>query len=201
MLNFKPKLNRGMTYVELIVVLSIFATLSSVSLFNYSKFQGKVNIKNLANDIAIRIVQAQRESLTGKFSASAALNWKPSYGLYFNVSTASNSKKFVYFTDANNSNSCDTSGCISPYSVTGEVNEIVSITKNNSISSIQLVGSGCPANVTNISIIFKRPNTAPQISSSPAVGCTISQVILNITSPQGATAKVKVYASGLIQIS
>ena len=51
--NKKIKKNAGMTYVELIVVLSIFAVLSSVAVFNYSEFQTKVDIKNLANDLFI----------------------------------------------------------------------------------------------------------------------------------------------------
>ncbi|KKQ07855.1 MAG: hypothetical protein US18_C0006G0001, partial [Parcubacteria group bacterium GW2011_GWB1_36_5] len=53
------KKNRGMTYVELIVVLSIFAVMSSIVLFNYGEFQAKVDIKNLASDIALKIVEAQ----------------------------------------------------------------------------------------------------------------------------------------------
>ena len=53
--NIKIKTNRGMTYVELIVVLSIFAVLSSVAIFNYGSFQDKVDIKNLGSDIALKI--------------------------------------------------------------------------------------------------------------------------------------------------
>ena len=54
--NKKIKGNRGMTYVELIVVLGIFAVMLSISMFNYKRFQGKVDIKNLANDIALKLV-------------------------------------------------------------------------------------------------------------------------------------------------
>ena len=56
----KMQKNRGMSYVELIVVLSIFAVLSSVILYNYGEFQAKVDIKNLASDIALQIVQSQK---------------------------------------------------------------------------------------------------------------------------------------------
>ena len=48
-----------MTYVELIVVLAIFAILSSVVMFNYGNFQAKVDIKNLGSDIALKIVRTQ----------------------------------------------------------------------------------------------------------------------------------------------
>ena len=61
--NFKVnKLNKGMTYVELIVVLSIFSIMTSIVLFNYNEFQAKVDIKVLANDIVLNIVEAQKVS-------------------------------------------------------------------------------------------------------------------------------------------
>ena len=69
--NWKLKIgnyNRGMTYVELIVVLSIFSIMTSVVLFNYGAFQAKVDIKNLASDIALKIVEAQKSALSGKLS-------------------------------------------------------------------------------------------------------------------------------------
>jgi prepilin-type N-terminal cleavage/methylation domain-containing protein len=56
---------RGMTYVELIVVLSIFSVISTIVIFNYKEFQAKVDIRNLANDVALKIVQAQKNSTTG----------------------------------------------------------------------------------------------------------------------------------------
>ena len=69
---------KGMTYVELIVVLSIFSAMTSVVLFNYGEFQAKVDIKNLASDIALKIVEAQKSSLSGKLPESFPVNWKPS---------------------------------------------------------------------------------------------------------------------------
>ena len=47
-----------MTYIELIVVLSIFAVMSSVVIFNYGLFQARIDIKNLASDIALKFVEA-----------------------------------------------------------------------------------------------------------------------------------------------
>src|SRR3989338_9773919 len=93
------KLNRGMTYVELIVVLMIFATISSIVLFNYQEFQTKVDIKNLASDIALKIVEAQKSAISGKLSAQGDFAPKPAYGIYFNLSPSTN---FVYFADFDN---------------------------------------------------------------------------------------------------
>ena len=81
---YNLKANAGMTYVELIVVLSIFAIMSGVVLFNYGTFQARVQIKNYANDIAMQIVQAQKDAMGGKMPANGSFpSGKPSYGVYF----------------------------------------------------------------------------------------------------------------------
>jgi len=83
-----PAKNRqaGMTYVELIVVLSIFAVMSGVTLFNYTAFEDKVNLQVLTSDIALEIVQAQKDSVYGRIPVqSVSLGWKPSYGVHFDI--------------------------------------------------------------------------------------------------------------------
>jgi prepilin-type N-terminal cleavage/methylation domain-containing protein len=72
-MNFKKlQKNKGMTYVELIVVLSIAGIIASISLFNYKDFQDRVDMKNLANDIALKIVEAQKSSIAGKIPLTGA---------------------------------------------------------------------------------------------------------------------------------
>src|ERR1035437_1408114 len=97
----KIKNNAGMSYIELIVVLTIFSVISSVVIFNYGNFQAKVDIKNLASDIALQVVQAQKSSLSGLLPPLAQEllvipGWKPSYGVYF---TTSDKTDFIYFVD------------------------------------------------------------------------------------------------------
>ena len=81
-INKKIKRNGGFTYVELIVVLSIFAIMSSVVIFNYGSYQTNVDIKVMANNIALKIVQAQKDATSGKWNPNELdNNWKPSYGI------------------------------------------------------------------------------------------------------------------------
>lgn len=198
----------GMTYLEVIVVLGIFSVLSSVALFNYNKFQAKVDIKNLANDIALKLVEAQRNSVSGKYGSGVIPNWKPSYGVYFNTGT---STQFVYFADKNNSGGCEASipNCPPPpYGPIGsEVLDVINITKGNTVSGLQVFGAGgsscaSPLAVTSLSALFKRPSSTPTITSTPSSQCTtISYVSINITSPQGNSASIKLYPSGRIQIN
>lgn len=191
-----------MTYVELVVVLGIMAVLSSVVMFNHGKFQGKIDVKTLANDIALKVVEAQKSSINGKWNSATALtNWRPSYGLYFNINNASNADKFIYFADLDNDLICDPPACTPSYTIANEVVDIVNITKGNTVSSIEVFGTGgCPATVQNITILFQRPNSSPMISSNPGLGCSVSYIVVNVTSPKGISAKIKIYASGRVQV-
>ena len=185
------KKNRGMSYIELIVVLSIFSVMTSVILFNYGEFQEKVDIKNLASDIALKVVEAQKSSLSGKLNSSAGSSWKPAYGVYFDISSP---KQFIYFVDLNNLNGYET----------GETLDTIIITKNNSISGIdRCTGITCiPSAISPLSINFKRPDSRAIFTDSnglPLTGFDYAQI--TILSPKGATAKIKIYPSGRIQIN
>ena len=186
------KLNKGMTYVELIVVLSIFSTMTSIVLFNYNKFEAKVDIKILANDIASKIVETQKYSTSGKWNPDALASWKPSYGLHFNLS---DNKNFIYFADLNNNSFYEDPDC------TGECLDQIIITKENSISGLEIFGTGCPASVDNLNVVFKRPDSSAIITSNPALACSISYVQISISSPELINSTIKVYPSGRIQIN
>lgn len=199
-----------MTYVELIVVLSIFAIMSSIAIFNYNGFQANVDIKNYASDIALQIVQAQKSSLSGLLPTLGGqiTGWKPSYGVYFstNSNKGADNKNIIYFTDLNNNGIFDSSFC------TGECLSKVTITKNNTISKLEIIPStttsctgvvsGNP--VTDLDITFKRPDSGTTIASGVAVlsPSNITCAQITVASPgNSVTSTIKVYPSGRIQIN
>lgn len=203
-LKSSKKTNEGMTYVELIVVLSIFSVMASIVMFNYGAFLGRVDIKNLSNDIALRVVQAQKDSLAGKLPPATQLaqlgpNWKPAYGFYANRIT--DNKSFIYFTDINQNGDLDDTTC----NGNGECLNKSIITKGNYISNMLVFyQDGSSASLHDLTITFKRPDSSAIIKSSliaqpPA--SPISYVEIDVVSPKGGTAKVKVYPSGRIQIN
>lgn len=192
--------SNGMTYVELIVVLSIFSALSSVVAFNYGDFQARVDIKNLASDIASKVVEAQKSSLDGKWNSYANADWKPGYGVYFDTSTLTSKKKIIYFADLNNNNLYGGGG---PVCASAECLDEINITKNNFISNIDKCStSSCASGsnaITSLGITFSRPS-----SSAFFTGATISgseYVQITIASPKGATALIKIYPSGRVQVN
>jgi len=204
-LNKKISYNRGMTYIELIVVLSIFAVLSGTAVYNHGIFQSKVEIKTLASDMALKIVESQKSSLSGKLpplsqQSQIDSTWKPSYGVYINPS--SDNKSFVYFVDLKNpaqNGLYNTSTC--PGS--GECLERITITKGNSISALNVFyqGDTNAYNLGDLTVTFKRPNSTPVIKSSTAFTSTINYIQITVISPKAQIAKIKLYPSGRVQIN
>lgn len=196
------KKNRGMSYIELIVVLSIFAVMSSIIIFNYQEFQTKVDMKNLASDIALKVVEAQKSSLAGELppfpqQSSIISTWKPSYGLYFNP--VSDNKSFTYFTDLNQNGIFDDVNC----SLNSECLEKINITKGNSISSLSVFyqGDATAYNFNDLTITFKRPNSSAVIKSTTPFANIVSYVQINIISPSQVKSNIKIYPSGRIQVN
>jgi len=204
-----------MTYVELIVVLSIFAVLSSVAIFNYGSFQDKVDIKNLGSDIALKILEAQKSSLSGLFPPQllvSPLTWKPSYGVYFwngsGASQGADSKNFIYFSDLDYSVPSQ-NGLFDDSDCMGECINKVTISKNNIISKLEVVptstsctGTVTGNSVTNLNIVFKRPNSGVMVSSSGAgvPPGTFNCVQITVSSPKFNTSVIKVFPSGRIEV-
>ncbi len=201
--------NRGMTYVELIVVLSIFSSLSAVVMFNYTAFQSRVDVKNLANDIALKVVEAQKFSTSGRIppgvQGTAYISnptLKPSYGIYTNPSA--DNKIFNFFTDLDQDGIFDTSVCPG----TGECLEKVSITKGNTISAVNpdyplsvfYHGDTTAYQLSDLTISFIRPNGSAVIKSATTLNSNINYVQISVLSPKGDQAFVKVYTSGKIEI-
>ena len=103
-LQFKKKLQdeKGFTLIELITVFMIMGIMSTILLFNFRTFNGKVQFENISQDIALRIVEAQKSAMTGKLNPNfVGRDVKPAYGVYFSSAPTAGTanKKFTYFTD------------------------------------------------------------------------------------------------------
>lgn len=193
---------KGMSYVELIVVLGIFSVLSAITMFNYGEFQAKIDIKNLSSDVAVKIVESQKVSNAGTFpppdkESLIAGSWKPSYGVHFFNPNIDN-KNFIYFVDANNDNQYfDGSDCA------GECMEKITIAKNNFVSNLAVfyTGDSNPHNINDLTISFSRTSAAPTFRSSSSFSASVSYFFITMSSPGGTSSGVKIYPSGRIQIN
>lgn len=207
----KKNRQSGMSYVELIVVLTIFSVLSSVVMYNYGDFQDRIDVKNLSSDIGLKVVEAQKFSLSGAYPPQAQQSqilsdWKPSFGLYFNLNNDGgpdkDSKSFVYFTDLDTQNGLfDSSKCPGA----GECIEKITITKGSSIYSL----GACHQNgadpcimkeIPDLHVTFSRPDSGAILSSEGVRLTDISYAQVKIISPKLFTSVINIYPSGRIQV-
>ncbi|MDO8659297.1 MAG: type II secretion system protein [Candidatus Parcubacteria bacterium] len=192
---------KGMSYVELIVVLGIFSVMTSISLFNYGSFQAKVDIKNLASDIALKVVEAQKSSLSGKLpplvqQGQVGPTWRPSYGIY--IDQATDNKSFSYFVDIDSSGFLSNPDCASG----GECLNKIPITKGNTISDLKVFyQDGTSASLSDLAITFQRPNSGAIINTSLGFISVISYIEIKLASIKEPTAVIKIYPSGRIQVN
>lgn len=190
--------NKGMSYVELIVVLSIFSVISAVAIFNYGDFQSKVDVKNLSSEIALRIVGAQRDALSGKLPPNGApLNWRPAYGVHF--APNKDTKSFFYFADLSNDDPPQFEGV----DCHGECLDKILINKGETIPLTDGLtifdGAGNPTVVSDLTITFTRPDSSAVMVSGGNV-LDVSHAEIKIVSPRGKAGFIKVYPSGRIQV-
>lgn len=163
------KSSKGMTSLELIVVISIFAILASTVLFKFSTFSSGLALDNLAQDIALRVKQAQTNAISGQYPKLNTVGtvqtppdstWKPSYGVYFDK-TGTNNKQFVFFFDRNNSvfsgNKIidDVAPGVSCGIGDSECLDKITINTQEYISDI-CIGATC-GTVNHASVVFTRP--------------------------------------------
>jgi hypothetical protein len=109
-------------------------------------------------------------------------------------------KSFVYFVDLDNNNSFDGAAC------TGDCLENVTITKGNTISSLDVFyqDDETANNLDDVTISFTRPNGSAIIKStgiSTPPPPVVDYIQITVSSPDALTAKIKVYASGRIQVN
>lgn len=196
--NFKFTIHncqKGMTYTELIVMLAIFGIMSSVILVNYGDFNSKMEVKSLSNNIALKIVEAQKSAMSGKITgASFDVEKVPAYGLNFDTSgNTENKKKFIYFADKNNDGNYDN----------GELLDTININSKFQIKSLK-VFCATLKEANELDIVFKRPDSTASVDVNPSCGSDpvyYATINLGLLNSQVANSSVTIYPSGRIQIN
>lgn len=198
---FKKNTRRGMTYVEIIVVLSIFSIMSGAVIYNYHAFQSKIDTKNLASDIASKIVEAQKSALSGKLPPDGGFdaNWKPSYGVYFfRLTTPGGKTRFIYFKDLDQNNR---------WSNNSETLQVVTLPKNIIINDIKVyppLPDGLSIGNQPLYVTFSRPSSSASLYSNTTqlLPAEVSYIQIDVQSPDGSSrAAIQVYPSGRVQVN
>jgi prepilin-type N-terminal cleavage/methylation domain-containing protein len=218
----KSKYQKGMTLVELMVVLAIFLMVAGITMFDYSKFRSNVSLQNLGDDIALSVRRAQNFAIGVKSSQSTQFD--KGYGIHFSTATpdsnnvrAGSNKAFIIFNDITVNKNYDyttTSVACNMTTLTGtnECIDMLNITSGDTVSAICPNGNGdgvtnCISGSAYADITFIRPNPDASICTGTISGgiqsaCSVpvSKVDIVIKNTQSQNIKV-ISVSSVGQIS
>lgn len=218
MIKKKNKQNRGVTLVELIVVVFIFTIISSITIFNYSNFRSSASIQNLADDIALSVRKAQGYAIGVRGYNSVFSG----YGIHFTLKNrpetiySGSNKSFILFANIQNLKTYNYSTlnptCGNP-SVENECLEILNIISNDSIVGIKIgLDNNDAIEATKegtLDIFFNRPNPEPtfcyndgvaDIQDSCDYGSSISYISIKIMNEDGVYKEISVWNNGQISV-
>jgi prepilin-type N-terminal cleavage/methylation domain-containing protein len=201
---------RGLTFVEMIVVIGIFSVLAGVSLFSFSSFTNNITLQNVAQDVSLRIVEAQRGATSGYVSQidslSSNANYRPSYGVYFNI-LGTGLDQFSLFIDLPISND-------GRYAYEGQPNqncpsgECRSVTKFQNGYGIKKIclnqGTICPSTpITKAYVRFERPYLDAKlyyVLSGGSSSINYSDMEIELYSPKGLSSTIIVRSTGQVEV-
>lgn len=213
-----PKATKGFTLIELMVVVAIFAILTTVIMYKNSDFNNSFLLTDVTYDVALTIRQAQVYGLNVKNSGKGTVTqsgFNSGYGVYLDASTIQNNS-LVFFADIFPDPSplvpAPTSGNYS-YDGQNELLNTFALTKGYRIArfcaatsanaSVEYCSDSTIGRVLNkLAIVFVRPNPDAYITDSNATSPTYySKATLTIVSPDGTKLKtVRVTTAGQISI-
>ena len=207
---------KGFSLIELIVVIAIFLTISSVVVVSQRRFGGNLLITNLAYDVALTMRQAQVYGISVRkvksvvdpegikqFDRSYGIHLIGTKGYYILFADADDNKKY------NTASNSDT-GCISS-PTDGSLPECVSFFKIEQGNFIKQFcgGTDCYGSLTNgkisrLEILFHRPDPEPTVKGydnlGGLVGGDYGSASVMVSSPQGVTKSICISAAGQMSI-
>ncbi len=211
-----PSRSGGFTLLEIAFVIAIFAVMASIVLFRFRDFGTQATLDNLAQDVALHIVEAQKAAIAGSGNINiTALGITPNYGVYFTPSTAPTgaNKKFTLFTDTSSTSARTYNGdaCTSTPTAGRQCVSETSITTGDYVSAVCYnTGSGSLAypclttGSAHISFTRPFPDATMKVCTSVAP-CTSAPTIaksvyIEITSGANASLKRTIVVTALGQV-
>lgn len=181
------------------VSVSIFAFMTTFLLAKYGNFNQSIFLTNLAYDVAIAVRSAQAYGLNVRDQAgTGGGEFGISYGVYLeadSTGSSAGSKKFILFSEPKDDTKTYTTGGNSSDT---EIQRF-DIKRNMFVSEIRLSNncSGGVTSVSNVSVVFTRPDPSASIKSGSNV-YNCAQIVLQ--SPDETKMSVIVRKTGQISV-
>jgi prepilin-type N-terminal cleavage/methylation domain-containing protein len=168
---------KGFSLPELIIVIAIFAIITTIAMFDQARLNSSTLLTNMAYEIALSVREAQVYGIgvrDSSFSTTATGIFSGQYGAHFNIATP---REVMVFGNA--------SETYVPYNPSGpgtqaRVRYVFENQRGNFISAICVgnLESGAPRacqtgqpEISNVAeVVFRRPVPAPNIYKGSAVG-------------------------------
>lgn len=190
---------RGFTLVELLVVFFIMASILAVIAPDYFAYSSKLDLENLALDVALTIREAQAYG-SGARVNQAGTSFDTAYGVHFEVASPNS---FIFFENTSTGDNVYTPAdtILNTYSMKSDylIRDLCGSTSGG--------GEQCDISggVKYLDIIFKRPNPGAIITISNNGGNPIGGLKdtarVEIISPDGGIKNIKVSSFGAISIT
>ncbi len=205
--------SRGVTLVELLVVLGIILILSLVVITSHANFNKTILLTSTAYDVALTIRSAQAYGLGTRSEetiASGGSNF--GYGVHFDY----DSNQFILFADtelpsATNCHGQGPVGADAPDAIRGNcvynsgVDTIIrtyQLGNGMKIQSVSIYPSPTTwRNYTNVDVVFSRPNTRAFFAANKSYRLNTTKARLTLSSPQGTLSYVCINLTGEIRVA
>ena len=180
---------RAFSLIELLVAVSIFLIISTVILANHSRFNSSVLLGSLAYDVALSIREAQVFGLSVRQFGS---NFQVGYGVRF-----SSPSSYIFFVDTNANKKYDdgVDSIVRTYALS-RGHTLLRFCGITAAAIEECSDSGTP--ITNLDIVFFRPDPDAVISSNEPGVYSSGKVI--VSSPSGETRTVEIASTGQISV-
>src|SRR3989344_1332262 len=132
---------RGFTLTEMLVSLAIATIITTVVVFNQSRYTDGVGVLNAADDTSIRISQAQAYSIGVRQLTPGSSKFDISYGLTFSILASGSNSVYLFFADRNDNKIYDGNWSC-PVGGNSECLEEIGVVGNSSIDSLCFVRDG-----------------------------------------------------------
>ena len=151
--------NKGLTLIELMVVLSIFFVITGALIFDYGSFRSTVSLQNLTDDVALAIRKAQSFAIGAR---GVNTDFDKSYGVHLSTSSTpgaliATSKSFLMFSTGISDKRYHLGTGVCGDVANNDCMELFTITGFDSVKEIWLGGEQKGAS-TYLDIVFTRPD-------------------------------------------